>query len=127
MSKHLIFIYGSLRQGCECPMSMRFPTSKFLANATARGSLFDLGEYPGLVSNDSNSTVVGELYEVDDELLKELDQFEVSSNYLRKGTVAYLGEEAKACWVYEPDPAHYSFGELIEDGDWVEYARNRAR
>lgn len=126
MSKHLVFIYGSLRQACEHSMSVRFPNSKFMGNATVNGLLFDLGAYPGLRSNKSDPKVVGEVYEVDDELLDELDRFEVSSNYLRKETVAQLGEQTKVCWVYEPDPEYYSLSKLITNGDWVEYARTKA-
>jgi hypothetical protein len=65
-------------------MSIRFPNSKFIANTKVSGNLYDLGAYPGLVLNESDSLVVGEVYEVDDEILKKLDEFEASSNYLRK-------------------------------------------
>lgn len=126
MSKHLIFIYGSLRQGCERSMSMRFPDSRFMGNATVNGSLFDLGSYPGLVSNESHSSVIGEVYAVDDGLLNELDEFEKSSNYLRKQTKVSMGGAREICWVYEPDPEYYSFSKLITNGDWVKYARAKA-
>ena len=80
MTNHLIFIYGSLRRGCVGAMSIRFPNSKFVAEAKVSGNLYDLGEYPGLILNESGSMVVGEVYEVDDELLEQLDAFEASSN-----------------------------------------------
>lgn len=125
MNKHLIFIYGSLRQGCERSMTMRFPNSKFLGNATAKGSLFDLGAYPGFISNESDSKVIGEVYEIDDELLTDLDQFEASSNYLRNETAVSLGHQTKVCWVYEPDPEYYSLSKLIRSGDWLKYATGK--
>lgn len=103
-------------------MSMRFPNSKFVAPAKVSGSLYDLGEYPGLVLNESNSPVTGEVYEVDDELLNELDEFEASSNYLRKQVEISLGTLKRMCWTYEPDPECYSLHKLITSGDWLEYA-----
>ena len=123
MSEHLIFIYGSLRRGCARSMAMRFPSAKFIGEAEARGSLYDLGEYPGLVLSESDSPVVGEVYEVDDETLKQLDEFEASSNYLRKQAAVSLGADKTECWTYEPDPAFYSFHTQISSGDWLEYSR----
>jgi gamma-glutamylcyclotransferase (GGCT)/AIG2-like uncharacterized protein YtfP len=108
-------------------MLTRFPNSKFIGEATANGRLFDLGAYPGLVSGQSKTPVIGEVYEIDDQVLNEMDQFEASSNYLRKGTEVSLGDETRFCWVYEPDPEYYSFSKLITEGDWVEYAKGKAK
>lgn len=106
-------------------MTMRFPNSKFVADAKVSGSLYDLGEYPGLMLNDSNSPVIGEVYEVDDELLNELDNFEASSNYVRKQVEVSVGADRRRCWTYEPDPEFYSLSKLITSGDWLEYARTK--
>jgi gamma-glutamylcyclotransferase (GGCT)/AIG2-like uncharacterized protein YtfP len=125
MSKHLVFVYGSLRRGCAGAMSLRFPDSKFIANAQVMGSLYDLGAYPGLLLNEANSPVVGEIYEVDDETLKQLDEFEASSNYLRKQVEVSLGSQSSRCWTYEPDPEFYSLREIISSGDWIEYAKTK--
>ena len=103
-------------------MSIRFPDSKFVAPAKVSGSLYDLGEYPGLVLGQSNAPVIGEVYEVDDDLLNELDDFEASSNYLRKQVEISLGPLKSMCWTYEPDPEFYSLHKLIASGDWLEYA-----
>ncbi|HEV7473812.1 MAG TPA: gamma-glutamylcyclotransferase family protein [Pyrinomonadaceae bacterium] len=123
MNKHLIFIYGSLRRGGVGAMSVRFPGSEFVAEAKVSGSLYDLGAYPGLLLNESNSLVTGEVYEVDDELLSKLDEFEASSNYLRKQVEISIGTQRTTGWTYEPDPRFYSLSTLITSGDWIEYAR----
>jgi gamma-glutamylcyclotransferase (GGCT)/AIG2-like uncharacterized protein YtfP len=125
MNKHLIFIYGSLRRGSAGAMSRRFPNSKFIADAKVNGSLYDLGAYPGLVLNESSSLVTGEVYEVDDEILSELDEFEAGSYYHRKQVEISLGSERKIGWTYEPDLESYSVRTLITSGDWIEYARTR--
>jgi gamma-glutamylcyclotransferase (GGCT)/AIG2-like uncharacterized protein YtfP len=106
-------------------MSVRFPDAKFIAEAEVGGSLYDLGAYPGLLLNESNSFVIGEVYEVDDETLNELDEFEASSNYLRRQVEISLGTHRRTCWTYEPDPEFYSLRTLITSGDWVEYAKTK--
>ncbi|HEX7998558.1 MAG TPA: gamma-glutamylcyclotransferase family protein [Pyrinomonadaceae bacterium] len=125
MNKHLVFVYGTLRRGGAGAMSIRFPGSKFIAEAKVGGSLYDLGPYPGLLLDESNSFVTGEVYEVDDETLNKLDDFEASSNYRRKRVEISLDNQRRACWVYEPDPAFYSLHTLITSGDWIEHARTK--
>jgi gamma-glutamylcyclotransferase (GGCT)/AIG2-like uncharacterized protein YtfP len=125
MNKHLVFVYGTLRRGGAGAMSIRFPTSKFIADATVSGSLYDLGAYPGLLLKESNSSVIGEVYEVDDETLNKLDDFEASSHYVRKQVEISLDTQRKVCWVYEPDPEFYSLHTLITSGDWNEYAKTK--
>lgn len=125
--KHLVFVYGSLRRGNVGAMSIRFPDSEFIGNAQVNGSLYDLGAYPGLLLDESSSLINGEVYEVDDETLHELDQFELSSDYLRKQVEIYIDTEQKTCsitcWTYVPeyDAEFYSNRKLITSGDWVEY------
>ena len=125
MSKHLVFVYGTLRRGDTGAMSIRFPEAKFIAGATVSGSLYDLGAYPGLVVDESKSLVTGEVYEVDDELLSKLDEFEASSHYRRRQVEISLETHRELCWVYEPDPEYYSLRTLITSGDWTEYARTK--
>ena len=125
MNKHLVFVYGTLRRGSARAMFVRFPGSKFIAEAKVSGSLYDLGAYPGLLLNESNSLVIGEVYEVDDEILNELDDFEAASNYRRKQVEISLGTLSRTCWIYEPDPEFYSLRTLISSGDWIEYAKTK--
>ena len=125
MNKHLVFIYGSLRRGSARSMSVRFPTSRFIADAKINGSLYDLGAYPGLLVNESKSAVTGEVYEVDDETLNRLDDFESSSDYWRKQIEISLGAQTKMCWTYEPNPESYSLDRLIASGDWIEYTKTK--
>jgi gamma-glutamylcyclotransferase (GGCT)/AIG2-like uncharacterized protein YtfP len=125
MSKHLVFVYGTLRRGGAGAMSVRFPDSKFIAEAEVSGSLYDLGAYPGLQLDESDSTVMGEVYEVDDETLNELDDFEASSHYRRKQVEFSLDARKRMCWTYEPDLEFYSPRTLITSGDWNEYARTK--
>jgi gamma-glutamylcyclotransferase (GGCT)/AIG2-like uncharacterized protein YtfP len=125
MNKHFVFIYGTLRRGSAGSMSIRFPKSRLIAEARVNGRLYDLGPYPGLVSDESSSLVAGEVYEVDDGVLNELDEFEDSSNYVRKQVeVSFAGQKTN-CWTYEPDAEFYRFEQLIASGDWMEYSLAR--
>lgn len=125
MNKHLVFVYGSLRRGGAHAMSIEFPHAKFITEAQVSGSLYDLGTYPGLLLNESNTLVTGEVYEVDDELLNKLDAFEASSYYWRKQVEIALGSHRRSCWIYEPHPEFYSPRTLITSGDWIEYAKTK--
>lgn len=126
MNKHFVFVYGTLRRGGAGAMSIRFPNSKFIAEAKVSGSLYDLGAYPGLLLNEADSLVTGEVYEVDDETLNQLDEFEAASHYLRKQVEISLDTQKRICWVYEPDPEFYSLRKLITSGNWNEYAKTKA-
>ena len=125
MSKHLVFVYGTLRNGGAGAMSIRFPNAKFIADAKVRGRLYDLDAHPGLLVDESSALVAGEVYEVDDEILNRLDEFEASSNYRRKQVEISLGSRRRICWTYEPHPEFYSPRTLITSGDWIEYARTK--
>jgi len=125
MNKHLVFVYGTLRRGGAGAMSIRFPSSKFMGDANVSGSLYDLGTYPGVLLNESNSLVIGEVYEVDDEILNELDEYEALSHYRRKQVEISLGTHRRICWIYEPNPEFYSHRTLITSGDWIEYAKTK--
>lgn len=125
MTKHLVFVYGTLRRGSARAMSIRFPDSEFIADATVSGRLYDLGAYPGFFPNESNSLVIGEVYEVAEEILASLDSFEAASNYWRKQVELYVGASRMTCWIYEPDPEFYSSRKLITSGDWIEYAKTK--
>lgn len=125
MNEHRVFVYGTLRSGNARSMSFRFPNSKFVAEAKVNGSLYDLGDFPGLLLDESNSLVLGEVYEVNDEILHELDEFEASSHYLRKQAEVSFGTHKAKCWIYEPDPKSYLLLKLIPSGDWIEYARKK--
>jgi gamma-glutamylcyclotransferase (GGCT)/AIG2-like uncharacterized protein YtfP len=125
MNKQLVFVYGTLRSGGAGAMAVRFPTAKFIAEAKVSGRLYDLGAYPGLLLNAADSLVLGEVYEVDDETLNELDEFEATSHYQRRQAEISLGANSRICWTYEPKPEFYAPRTLITSGDWLGYAKTK--
>lgn len=123
MSKQPIFVYGTLRQGGLRAMPGLFPGAKFIGRAAVAGSLYDMGEYPGLLLDASGSPVIGEVYEIDDEILSELDRIEASSLYGRRQVEATVGDERVLCWIYVGASQSSPQGILIPSGDWIEHAR----
>jgi gamma-glutamylcyclotransferase (GGCT)/AIG2-like uncharacterized protein YtfP len=125
MNKHLVFVYGTLRQGGMRALPCLFPGAKFVGQANISGSLYDLGEFPGLFLAEANSLAVGEVYEIDDEILRKLDEIEATSYYGRKQIEVALDNQHMSCWVYEPDSSFYPQRILITSGDWIEYAKTK--
>jgi gamma-glutamylaminecyclotransferase len=72
----LIFVYGSLKRGYA--LHHLLEGQAFLGPVTTCPlyRIFDLGSYPGLVDWPEGLAVQGELYEVDAECLKRLDEAE---------------------------------------------------
>ena len=127
MVRHLVFVYGSLRRGSVGAMSVRFPEATYVAAGKVRGSLYDLGEYPGLVLDGEASFVTGEVYEVNDDTLSRLDTFELTSDYRRKRVEVEHGSERTDCWIYVPerDAGFFRDRALIASGDWIAHLRSR--
>jgi len=125
MNKHLVFVYGTLRRGGLRSMPDLFPGARFVGRAEVGGSLYDLGAHPGLLLDASGSSVTGEVYEIDDAMLNELDAIEAPSHYRREQVEASLGDHRTTCWVYGPDPEFYPRRTLITSGDWIEYAKTK--
>jgi gamma-glutamylcyclotransferase (GGCT)/AIG2-like uncharacterized protein YtfP len=85
------------------------------ARTEAAFTLLDMGEWPALLEG-GNCAIVGELYEVDDALLVELDAYEdVPDLYLRVER-EISGERA---FIYVLRPEHGVGRAVIASGDWL--------
>ncbi len=73
----LLFVYGTLKRGCQNHAQMAGQTYLAEARTLPGFRLFDVGGYPGLVLwPDDLNGVEGELWEVDASALARLDAFE---------------------------------------------------
>ena len=112
----LIFVYGTLRRGERNHAQMG--RARFLRSATTapRYQLVNLGSYPALLEG-GDTAVHGEIYEVDDHYLPQLDAFEdVPSLYERKRVeMAVPGLDALG-YVMRPETA--GDASRIASGDW---------
>jgi gamma-glutamylcyclotransferase (GGCT)/AIG2-like uncharacterized protein YtfP len=107
-----LFVYGTLMQGQANHRVLLALGARRLGPAmtTEPRTLIDLGPYPALLAADTASEppgtcVAGELYEVADEALGALDEFEGSPDlYRRERIVVALTDEgdggATAAWTY---------------------------
>ena len=88
-SSVLIFVYGSLKQGYDLHHLLESQPSLGEATTKPIYRLFDLGSYPGLVEWPDGLAIRGEVYQVDAECLKLLDEAEgVAEGYYARRSVA---------------------------------------
>jgi gamma-glutamylcyclotransferase (GGCT)/AIG2-like uncharacterized protein YtfP len=116
----LLFIYGTLHPDhAPCVIAAAARRLTFVGRATISARLLDLGEYPGIILDDTAAPIPGELFTVPDAAtLAALDAYEdfrphdpVSSLFLRKKAIVTFDDGSeKSCWVYvwngdEPSPS----------------------
>lgn len=120
--KHSVFVYGALRSGAS--HAWRMKDSALVGAASVAGTLVKIDWYPGLVLG-GESEVVGEVYEVSEEVLAELDLFEGVSGEERKGEYARVSAKVslsdgsmRECLIYEwlLGVAGY---QVVANGDWL--------
>lgn len=124
-----LFIYGTLEPSMAKPeIITAVGRLTFIGEATTRGALFDLGDFPGAILGGED-VIHGRLYELPDDetTLAELDDFEDydplnpdESLYLRTEIAAELGGETVDAWIYEYNRPVFGHKQ-IENGDYFAY------
>ncbi|CAA9889917.1 conserved hypothetical protein [Candidatus Methylobacter favarea] len=112
MNYEYIFVYGTLRRGTNSEMHhLLAKHAEFVDEATYRGKLYKVNDYPGVVpSNDPNAIVHGEVYLLHhaDIVLLRLDQYEEygpefsqPNEYIREKQEVFLRSGSGiTAWVY---------------------------
>ena len=115
-----LFVYGTLKRGCSNHAQLEGQRYLGPARTVAGYALYGLEGYPGLVRTGEGGDVVsGEVWEVDDQRLAKLDQFEgVGEGLYRRDAVAL-----EAPFDREPVEAYHYLRGLAHrrkvSGDWV--------
>lgn len=136
MADEYIFVYGTLRKNSNGPKShLLSDHCQYVADGYILGSLYDLGNYPGvLVCEVPKSRVYGECFKVENSaiVLSELDEWEECSAsfpdpklYLRKSCPVILSSEQKvSAWVYiyNRDVTRHTY---IRGGDYLTYLASK--
>jgi len=106
--RHTLFVYGTLRPRCRHPMAeFLAKRGHYRGEAKVAGQLFDLGRYPAAVPTAANDDwIFGDLYEIDEATLAELDRYEAvespgPSYFARRLDDVTLESGARlTAWVY---------------------------
>jgi gamma-glutamylcyclotransferase (GGCT)/AIG2-like uncharacterized protein YtfP len=130
MNLDYLFVYGTLRRGCNNPMAQFLKeSSDFVGNASYQGLLYRISYYPGLVpSKQPEHQVQGEMYQLHnaDLILAYLDDYEecgvnfsAPTEYIRsQGWVKLDNGETVLAWLY-----FYNYStiglDLIKSGDFL--------
>ena len=112
MTSDRLFVYGTLMRGHVHPMArLLSANADFLGEASCRGRLYLVKNYPGLVlSDDAAEIVFGELYRLRavEDLLREFDMYEACGDgfpepteYLRRMLSVTLADGTTSeAWTY---------------------------
>lgn len=132
-----LFVYGSLRSGFKSPVYeyiSRF--FKFIGDAKVKGKLFDMGTYPAGIGTDSDSFIIGELYQAKNEhefswAIGQLDDYEgvtVEPDevqlYRREVTQVHINGQVTDAWIYWYN-GDVSGRPAIVSGDLMEYMQHK--
>jgi gamma-glutamylcyclotransferase (GGCT)/AIG2-like uncharacterized protein YtfP len=90
-----LFVYGTLRRTGTARHLLREGT--FLGEASVRGTVLQQNGFPGLIPGDTS--VLGEVFEIPDELFGRLDEYEGPGYERRQTEIDFLGEKLHV-WVY---------------------------
>jgi gamma-glutamylcyclotransferase (GGCT)/AIG2-like uncharacterized protein YtfP len=127
-----LFVYGTLLRYFNHKVRLSVEEDlTFISNATIKGALYDLGNYPGYVETEPGE-VKGELYRIDkiDRVFRVLDEYEGlfddDPEYIKKKKTIELPDGQKVgSWIYvfqqQLRPEH----KRIIDGDYIAYIRNK--
>jgi len=123
MNKQLISVYGTLRQGGSNNYLLK--DSKFIGEFKTEPifDLYSLGAFPGLKLN-GNTSVTMEVYEVDEQTAKRVDQLE---GY-KEGIKPFFYDKIKLETPYGESSVYIyvngvQYHNKIESGDWIEYVK----
>ena len=95
-----IFIYGTLKRG-QCRAHV-LDGQRFLRTAVTVPAyrMYDTGSYPAMVEDDNGVAIEGELWEVDEHCLQQLDSIEGTPHLYQRRTVVLSDPEIDDAQTY---------------------------
>eukprot|EP01036_Dinobryon_divergens_P054037 gene54037-72218_t len=117
-----VFVYGTLRRGERLDINRLQPMPVFIGNAQIKGTLYDLGRYPGLRLGGVQ-WVQGEVYQITPELERQLDEIEEvwpqqTGEYVKREVAVQCAGRELMCLVYAVSAKRLPGCAVIESGDW---------
>lgn len=130
-----VFVYGTLRRGDDNDITRLLPSPRFVGDAVISGVMYHLGSYPGVVLGHGSAVsgvmagapsgnVIGEVYAIEPELERKLDEIEMifpqqRDEYFKRHIRVSVGAQSLSCVVYEINPLYAEKKPVIVSGDWV--------
>jgi gamma-glutamylcyclotransferase (GGCT)/AIG2-like uncharacterized protein YtfP len=124
-SQRHVFVYGTLRRGDDNDINRFEPAPRFVGTGSVAGTMYHLGRYPGVVLG-GGGRVLGEVYAIDAELERKLDELEEvypqqTDEYFKRQIDVEVDGRVIDCVVYEINPRYVAKdARVIERGDWVQ-------
>lgn len=116
-----IFVYGTLRRGETNAALMTDARFVRVARSRPDFTLFALDGHPGLGAG-GHTAVVGEVYEVNDDVLRGLDALEGHPAWYVRSPITLADGETVETYLLPP---RFTVGRpTIPDGDWVAWRIN---
>lgn len=119
---HLVFVYGTLRRSRGNHQLLEGAHFYGVGTTRQKYAMYLVGGYPYAISTEPRYPIVGELYGVDDEILRRLDKLEGHPCYYARSEVAVIVNDTEyTAWMYFRDPK----GTLLQSGDYNDAVRGR--
>jgi gamma-glutamylcyclotransferase (GGCT)/AIG2-like uncharacterized protein YtfP len=130
-----VFVYGTLRRGEQRDINRLNPAPLWVGLGYVSGILYDLGDYPGLVTGACGE-VLGEIYLISAALERLLDEIEEvwpqeTGEYKRRQVIVRLQNALPdaavhevECLLYEINPSRTDGQLIITSGDWVSHRQS---
>jgi gamma-glutamylcyclotransferase (GGCT)/AIG2-like uncharacterized protein YtfP len=128
---HLLFVYGTLLQPGNGLAQYLISNCTYLNTGCIKGTLYDIGEYPGLVINEESGRVHGSIYEIDDQTLKQIDNYEgygpdqdEPNLYIRVMQPVQTTNGVTEAWIYLYNLPVDGL-QVIGSGNYMEYIKQK--
>lgn len=113
---HKVFVYGTLKRGYH-NFEGYLAKEKLLGEAQVEGILLHCGGFPALSLADKFTWIKGEVYEVSDQALDNMDRLEGHPDWYNR--IQLLIGQFGLCWVYTfPQVFSSKESQVIQGGEW---------
>ncbi|NPE27940.1 gamma-glutamylcyclotransferase [Methanococcoides sp. SA1] len=113
---NLLFVYGTLKRGYVNHHLLERSTFVLETCTEKKFQILDMGDFPAVVKDVPVSTIDGELFNVDDGTLSDIDAFE--GKWFERGEVVL--QDSSIAWMYylSEDVSHEGCSS-IASGTWL--------
>jgi gamma-glutamylcyclotransferase (GGCT)/AIG2-like uncharacterized protein YtfP len=122
-----VFVYGSLRK-FSIPFAQKghnhsiLQDSPFVEQTRTEDKflMYDLGSFPGCKRSEEGYRITGEVYEVGEGILRDLDILEGNPFFYKRDKVDLISGYSAWMYLYQKDTYHV---QQVQGGDWFEHLK----